>query len=227
MFRRTSRLLLALASLLGPAGPAAAQAPARPEPAVPRALPVEDDTESPPALDPKKVIPSARARATPSAVPPHESEIIPEGRPVPKEAPSIAPPAEIVREGKPVPATKPPLPGSTRKAKEEPPLEASTRTQADARTLYITLPAPRGLIVDRFGGPLAQNILAYYPAVQFPEGAAMKPADALALCQTANPRRLEGPRHRVDPEGRGHPRTLPESPMAPAPLRQGAQASAA
>ena len=183
MFRRTSRLLLALALLLGPAGPAVAQAPARPEPPVARALPVEDDNESPPALDPKKGVPPARAPSTSIPVPRAESEIIPEGRPVPKEAPSIVPPPEIIREGKPVPATKPPLPGSTHKAKEEPPLQGSTRTQADARTLYITLPAPRGMIVDRFGSPLAQNILAYYPAVQFPEGAPMKPADALVYAK--------------------------------------------
>lgn len=64
-------------------------------------------------------------------------------------------------------------------AKPEPGMQASMRTQADARTLYVSLPAPRGLIVDRLGKPLAQNIVAYYPAITFPEGPAMKPEEAL------------------------------------------------
>lgn len=97
------------------------------------------------------------------------------------EAPSIVPRQDVIPEGKAVPER--PGPGPNPAKPEEPPLQASMRTQADARTLYVTLPAPRGRIVDRNGHPLAQNILAYYPGIQFPEGAPLKPANALAYAK--------------------------------------------
>jgi penicillin-binding protein 2 len=112
---------------------------------------------------------------------PLDDDDIPEGKPVPKDAASIVPREEAIPEGRPIPEgavtpSNPALP-------QEPPLQASMRTQADARTLYVTLPAPRGLIVDRNGHPLAQNIVAYYPGIQFPEGPPLKPQDALAYAK--------------------------------------------
>lgn len=111
-----------------------------------------------------------------------EEEEIPEGRPVPMDAASIIPREEIIPEGKPVTDLPPPAP-TTAPPSPEPSLQASMRTQADARTLYVTLPPPRGLIVDRNGQPLAQNILASYAGIQFPEGPPLKPADALAYAK--------------------------------------------
>lgn len=47
-------------------------------------------------------------------------------------------------------------------------LVASWRTQSEARTLTLSVPAPRGQIVDRNGIPLAQNRVVYYLALNFP-----------------------------------------------------------
>ena len=46
-------------------------------------------------------------------------------------------------------------------------------TRSDFRTYYFEIPAPRGLITDRNGEPLAQNRLAYHLALAFPTGAPM------------------------------------------------------
>lgn len=43
-------------------------------------------------------------------------------------------------------------------------------TQADARTCYFEIPAPRGQIVDRNGLPLAQSRLGYHLDLSFPSG---------------------------------------------------------
>jgi penicillin-binding protein 2 len=124
---------------------------------------------------------ASSASPAPRALPVEQEEVIPEGKAVPKKAASIVPRKESIPEGKAVPESP------TMTQSPEPPaeaqLQASMRTQADARTLYVTLPAPRGLIVDRNGQPLAQNILVHYPAIQFPEGPPLKPEDALAYAQ--------------------------------------------
>jgi penicillin-binding protein 2 len=106
------------------------------------------------------VIAEAPRKESPKAEP--VEEVIPEGRPVPKDGGDAA-----VPEGRPVPAA-----ATDQKAPDlqGPTLPASMRTQADARTLFLALPAPRGQIVDRNGVPLAQNILSYYPGVEFPQG---------------------------------------------------------
>ncbi len=44
--------------------------------------------------------------------------------------------------------------------------QASVRTRKDARTMTLSIPAPRGQITDRFGYPFAQNTIIYYPAIQ-------------------------------------------------------------
>lgn len=53
-------------------------------------------------------------------------------------------------------------------AKKKNPLEASLSTQKEARALTLTIPAPRGQIVDRNGIPLAQNRIANYLAIVMP-----------------------------------------------------------
>ena len=44
--------------------------------------------------------------------------------------------------------------------------EASIRTRKDARTMTLSIPAPRGQIVDRFGYPYSQTKVIWYPALQ-------------------------------------------------------------
>lgn len=44
--------------------------------------------------------------------------------------------------------------------------QASIRTRKDARTMMLSIPAPRGQITDRFGFPFAQNSVVWYPAIQ-------------------------------------------------------------
>ncbi len=48
------------------------------------------------------------------------------------------------------------------------PISATLRTQSEARTLTLRIPAPRGQIVDRNGVPLAQTRVANYLALSFP-----------------------------------------------------------
>ncbi|NNM29178.1 MAG: hypothetical protein HKO57_06635, partial [Akkermansiaceae bacterium] len=57
--------------------------------------------------------------------------------------------------------------------------DGSVFTRRDARTLNLSIPAPRGLIADRNGEPLAQNKVAYYFALEFPHFE--KPEDAVIL----------------------------------------------
>lgn len=47
-------------------------------------------------------------------------------------------------------------------------LAASLSTQKEARTMRLSIPAPRGQIVDRNGIALAQNRVVYYLALNFP-----------------------------------------------------------
>ena len=71
--------------------------------------------------------------------------------------------AEVVEENAPVEEKKePPAPAKVV------PLDAAWRTQKEARTLTLSIPAPRGQIVDRHGEPLAQTEVANYVALSFP-----------------------------------------------------------
>lgn len=62
--------------------------------------------------------------------------------------------------------------GSELMAPTEPPAakgaaDGAIITRKDARTITLKIPAPRGMIVDRVGEPLAQNQVAYQVALQF------------------------------------------------------------
>lgn len=48
------------------------------------------------------------------------------------------------------------------------PISATLRTQSEARTLTLSIPAPRGQIVDRNGVPLAQTRVVNYLGLSFP-----------------------------------------------------------
>jgi len=61
---------------------------------------------------------------------------------------------------------------------------ASLFTQKNARTMTLTIPAPRGLILDRDGRPLAQSKMSYYVALDFMAlGAAVEIDEAVAWAQ--------------------------------------------
>jgi len=45
--------------------------------------------------------------------------------------------------------------------------DGAISTRKDARTITLKIPAPRGLIVDRFGEPIAQNQVAYQIGLQY------------------------------------------------------------
>ena len=52
-------------------------------------------------------------------------------------------------------------------------------SRTDFRTYYFEIPAPRGLITDRNGEPLAQSRVAYHLALAFPTGALMSDAQVV------------------------------------------------
>ena len=47
------------------------------------------------------------------------------------------------------------------------PSDGAIMTRKAARAITLKIPAPRGMIVDRNGEPLAQNVVAYQIALQF------------------------------------------------------------
>lgn len=124
----------------------------------------------------------------PTAPPAKAREVAP-GIFVPKAAPqaipssdSAKPPMELKKETEASPANKPgelsgnPAEAGKKKAaptfkpslKAKDVISASMRTNTEARTFTLTVPAPRGQIVDRNGYPLAQSQVAYYAAINFP-----------------------------------------------------------
>lgn len=56
-------------------------------------------------------------------------------------------------------------------------------TQKLARTYVLDIPAPRGLITDRYGAPLAQNRLSYNLAISFPTPLDFSDAQLLAFAR--------------------------------------------
>ena len=69
--------------------------------------------------------------------------------------------------------------------KEVSPLDATWKTQTQARVLTLSIPAPRGQIVDRNGVPLAQTRVAHALALNFPF---MKDATKEQILEYANGR---------------------------------------
>jgi penicillin-binding protein 2 len=72
--------------------------------------------------------------------------------------------AEVVEDEPAEGESKPAAEASTAAA----PVDAAWRTQSEARTITLSIPAPRGQITDRHGTPLAQNRVVYYLALSFP-----------------------------------------------------------
>jgi len=71
--------------------------------------------------------------------------------------------------------------------KEDPEKSAtagSVGTRKDARTLTMSIPAPRGLITDRNGEPLAQSRVGFYLAFEYPQFEKGEDAEVLAWART-------------------------------------------
>ncbi|HUF62314.1 MAG TPA: penicillin-binding transpeptidase domain-containing protein [Verrucomicrobiales bacterium] len=66
----------------------------------------------------------------------------------------------------------------------DPKVTPTWETQKQARTVELVLPAPRGVIVDRHGRPLAQNRVAYQPALRFPVDRVLAASEILAFAQS-------------------------------------------
>lgn len=58
--------------------------------------------------------------------------------------------------------------------------QASIFNESDARTITLSIPAPRGLILDREGRPFAQTKMAYHLALDFTAFDGKDPAEAVA-----------------------------------------------
>ncbi len=56
-------------------------------------------------------------------------------------------------------------------------------TRTDYRTYYFEIPAPRGLITDRNGVPLAQSRVAYHLSLTFPTGAILSDTQVVDLAR--------------------------------------------
>lgn len=75
--------------------------------------------------------------------------------------------------------------GEAKEASGEPSIGSSFVTRTEARTFTLSVPAPRGQILDRKGYPLAQNKVVYYAAVNFP---LLEPADQTTILRYAGER---------------------------------------
>lgn len=136
-----------------PAPPAAPPGPP-PKPELPLGVPRPSVPVYPGLYDtdPK---PKPEAERVPiEAQPPSTGASIP-----PEEAPALLPPLPRIAP----PPEQPEAPKTT-----GPGFEATWQTVKGARILTLSIPAPRGQIVDRYGAPLAQNTVAYYLGVNIP-----------------------------------------------------------
>jgi len=118
---------------------------------VPKAEPV--DPGVPPDLEIRKA-------TTTETLPPGAIPRTPAQAPAPTPPPPPVP-KKKVRTTDPVLAPAPPPPPA-------PELKAGWQTQKEARTFTLSVPAPRGQIVDRHGVPFAQSRSAQYLALNFP-----------------------------------------------------------
>ncbi len=163
-------------------------------PPVPRIIPEDPAAATDPAPRPKIIPedPEPVPEAPPEIpeTPPIKPRIIPEDpqpaeqAPLPdlpkKETSKTPPPADepaikvkaVMEDGKknlPLPPPTEPKAG----------IPISEKNDKNARTLFLSIPAPRGLIVDRNGVPLAQNRMAHFLGIQFPLGAELSQSQVL------------------------------------------------
>ncbi|MEZ5301630.1 MAG: penicillin-binding transpeptidase domain-containing protein [Verrucomicrobiales bacterium] len=120
-----------------------------------------------PATDADGVLVRRPEIVAPMPAPADGIEAIPEDGSAPMPAPAEA--AEPEDDGS-LELLLPPVVAPDLPEIEPPPaeLKASLRTLANARTLDLAVPGPRGLIVDRNGLPLGQSEVRHYAALKFP-----------------------------------------------------------
>ena len=116
-------------------------------------------------------IPAPAAPAAPGTVP----ATMPPGM-TPAAAPVTAAPAEPE-----VIITEAPKPDAKRRS--GPGFSPGLQTARGARILTLSVPAPRGQIVDRNGVPFAQNIVVYYPSLTFPQLDSTSPAERVQFAR--------------------------------------------
>lgn len=152
--------------------------------AVPRAVPVEEEDAAVESGDPD-MEESAGEAAPPRAVPVAEEGMEEREAEADQEeavkAPAVPTPPPLVRPA--APKTTAPDPSK---------INIALNTDPNARPVSLRIPAPRGLIVDRYGKPLAQNRVSCYPGVEFPLPDGVADAEVLAAvrpgieyCRTA------------------------------------------
>lgn len=94
----------------------------------------------------------------------------------PAAAPATAAPPEPE-----VIITEAPKPDAKRRS--GPGFSPGLQTARGARILTLSVPAPRGQIVDRNGVPFAQNIVVYYPSLTFPQLDSTSPAERVQFAR--------------------------------------------
>lgn len=106
---------------------------------------------------------------------------------------SLSSQAQVVLKAQPVVEEKPKT-ELTPPAPEKTDLKASWQTQREARALTLSVPAPRGQIVDRHGIPFAQNRAANYLALVMPymDGASDEQVTTFARTTIASVNRVLG-----------------------------------
>ncbi len=154
--------------------------PAEVAPEAPKAVAVEEGGEQ--VTNGAPISPAAEEAVKPEtgqASPSSDEEVVVEVKAVPAEgnAPAgevAAPPVtdgDVAIEARAVPRearSGPPPINSSASAKDKDKIAVSLTTDPDARPVSLGVPAPRGLIVDRDGKPLAQNIVRHYGGISMP-----------------------------------------------------------
>jgi penicillin-binding protein 2 len=154
----------------------------------PKIIPEDAPDPAPAALVPAS---EPKVNMDPSKPVPVAPELLPDPIPVPRDSPHPTPPKsepptdvkpkmaepakpsekepeETARKVKAVPSAELNLPPVTPPIKDvKSAIPISDRNDKNARTLFLTIPAPRGQIVDRNGAPLAQNKMAHFLGLQF------------------------------------------------------------
>ncbi|MFT5466882.1 MAG: penicillin-binding protein 2 [Verrucomicrobiales bacterium] len=119
--------------------------------------------QTPPATEPDRVPVEALPPVTGAVLPPEEK-----ASSTPEVAPEIAPPLPDLPEG----------PQTT-----GPGFAPSSTTVKGARILNLSIPAPRGQIVDRYGRALARNVVVYYLGLNFPHMGKAEDAEIIAYAK--------------------------------------------
>lgn len=146
---------------------------------------VAEDAEAPPPADPAPAPKPKIVELSPSEPVPVLPELLPDplpslGETPPKvskassptaNSPKVEPPGEAEPAAIKVKAVKTPdslnIPAPPQVKDPKPGIPISARNNKDARTLFLSIPAPRGQIVDRHGSPLAQNKMGHFLGLQF------------------------------------------------------------